>query len=87
MSYSKKELDAIFDKGNKIRGKNPDQYRKDDYGNTIFRQSYGKESPMGWEVDHVHPKAQGGTNNPRNLKPVQSSENSRKGDNYPYKKK
>lgn len=87
MGYSKEKLDDIFGKGKVVRGKNPNLYRRDEYGNIIYRPSYGKETPMGWEVDHSNPKANGGTDCSRNLKPLQSSENSRKNDNYPYKKK
>ena len=87
MSYSKKKLNEIFAKGNIIPGKNPSKYRKDNCGNMIYRSSYGKETPMGWEVDHSVPKAKGGSNCSRNLKPLQSSENARKGATYPYKKK
>ena len=87
MGYSKEELDQIFAKGSTIRGKDPAQYRKDACGNEIYRQSYGKETPMGWEVDHSNPKHKGGTDCNRNLKPLQSSENARKGDTYPYIKK
>ncbi len=87
MSYSKEQLDAIFAKGKPVPGKDPDRYRIDACGNEIYRQSYGKETPMGWEVDHSNPIDKGGTNSMRNLKPLQSSENSRKGSTYPYKKK
>lgn len=87
MGYSKEQLDQIFARGTKVPGKNPEQYRKDDCGNIIYRRSYGLETPMGWEVDHSNPKANGGTNCDRNLKPLQSSENARKGATYPYKKK
>ena len=87
MSYSKEQLDQIFAKGDKVRGKDPDLYRKDACGNEIYRHSYGKESPMGWEVDHSNPKNNGGSDSMRNLRPLQSSENSRKGATYPYKKK
>ena len=87
MSYSKEELDAIFAKGKTIRGKDPDRYRKDACGNEIYRQSYGKESPMGWEVNQKKPTANGGSNSTRNRQPLQSSENASKGAKYPYKKK
>lgn len=87
MTYSKEQLDQIFAKGKEIPGKDPACYRKDACGNEIYRQSYGKESPMGWEVDHKNPKDNGGTNSMRNLQPLQSSENSSKGAKYPYKKK
>lgn len=83
MSYSKKQLDQIFAKGDKVRGKDPYRYRKDDCGNIIYRQSYGKETPKSWEVDHKNPKANGGSNCGRNLQPLQSSENASKGAKYP----
>lgn len=86
MSYTKEQLDLIFAKGKKVPGKDPSKYREDAYGNMIYRQSYGLETPMGWEVDHSNPKNNGGTDCSRNLKPLQSSENSRKGASYPYKK-
>lgn len=86
MSYSKEQLDAIFAKATPIHGKDSSLYRKDSCGNVIYRRSYGLETTMGWEVDHNFPKAKGGSDNSRNLKPLQSSENARKGDTYPYKK-
>lgn len=80
-------MDQIFAKGTVIPGKDASLYRKDACGNIIYRPNYGLETPMGWEVDHNYPKAKGGTDSSRNLKPLQSSENARKGDTYPYKKK
>lgn len=79
---SKKE-DA-WEHAHKIQGKNPDVYRKDDYGNTIYKSSYGKQSDMGWEIDHSFPKSKGGTDNSRNIKAVQWEENRKKSDKYPY---
>lgn len=87
MAYSKEELDEIFAKGEVIPGKDASLYRKDACGNIIYRPNYGLETPMGWEVDHSYPKAKGGTDSSRNLKPLQSSENARKSDKYPYNKK
>lgn len=87
LAYSKEQLDQIFAKGKPVPGKDPDRYRTDACGNEIYRQSYGKETPMGWEVDHSYPKDKGGSDSMRNLRPLQSSENSRKRASYPYKKK
>ena len=84
MSYSEETLDQIFNKGQKIAGKNPDLYRRDPMGNEMYRYSYGKTSAMGWNVDHKHPKAKGGSDSMRNFQPMNSRENSRKGDKYPY---
>lgn len=83
--YSNEQLKVIFAKGAIIPGKDKDLYRKDAAGNVIYFHSYGKETEMGWEVDHEFPKAKGGSNKLSNLQPLQSSENAKKGDKYPYK--
>lgn len=46
-NYSEKLLDLIFSKGPVVRGMNPKLYRKDCYGNLMYRYSYGKYSLMG----------------------------------------
>ena len=82
---SKQDIEIAWDNAHKIRGENPDVYRKDDYGNIIYKPSYGMQSNMGWEVDHSFPKSKGGTDCPRNLQAVQWEENRSKSDKYPYK--
>ena len=52
----------------------------------MYKPSYGKQSDMGWEVDHRHPISKGGTDSSRNLQAVQWEENRKKSDTYPYKK-
>jgi len=54
-----KKVEEAWNNTHKIRGKNPDVYRKDDYGNIIYKSSYGRQSEMGWEVDHKHPISRG----------------------------
>lgn len=67
-----------------IRGKNPNVYRKDRFGNTLYKAAYGKRGKRSWEVDHSRPRSRGGTNSPRNLQAMQTSANRRKGNRYPY---
>ena len=50
----------------------------------MYWPSYGKHTPMGWEVDHSHPRALGGTDSPRNLQALNTAENRRKGNRYPW---
>lgn len=78
--YSK--LTELLYKGKVIPGKNPDLYRQDKYGNTMYKPSYGKYSEMGWNIDHSKPQAKGGTDHLNNLQPMNSSANSSKGDKY-----
>ena len=42
-----KQIEDAWNNAHKIRGKNPDVYRKDDYGNILYKSSYGKQSEMG----------------------------------------
>jgi len=79
--YSDDRLDQIWDKGHRMRGKDPEHYRKDDLGNVMFRPSYGKLSDMGWEVDHKNPVDKGGTDNLRNLRPLNTAANREKSNN------
>lgn len=81
-NFSKERLDQIWDKGKVIPGKNPDLYRTDKFGNTMYKPSYGLYSPMGWNVDHSKPQAEGGTDHLNNLQPMNSKANSSKSDKY-----
>ncbi len=51
----------------------------------MYKPSYGRQSEMGWEIDHKHPISKGGTDTPNNLHAVQWEENRKKSDKYPYK--
>ena len=76
MPYDK---DRVWDKAKQIRGRNPNVHRQDPYGNQIYKPSYGKDSPQGWEVDHIKPKSRGGSDNLRNLQAMKTSVNRSKG--------
>jgi len=53
--------------------------RVDAWGWTIVRQDYGNvRSRYGWEIDHVIPVSQGGTDDLNNLQPLQWENNRRK---------
>ena len=82
MSYTDDKLKQIWGKARKVRGKDPDTYRKDCEGNVMYRHSYGKCSQMGWEVDHSKPKAKGGTDHLNNLQPLHWNANRKKGCDY-----
>ena len=77
---TKDQKDKAWNSAATARGKDPDLYRKDPYGNLMYKPSYGKTSEMGWEVDHITPKARGGSDATRNLQAMNTSVNRSKGD-------
>jgi len=64
---SEYQKQIAWENAKKIRGKNPNLYRRDRFGHQIYKPAYGTHGDQGWEVDHSHPKAKGGTDSPRNL--------------------
>jgi 5-methylcytosine-specific restriction endonuclease McrA len=83
--FSDDTVQKVWKRGSIVRGKNPDSYRRDAAGNVIYRPSYGKDSEMGWEVDHRKPVDKGGRDNLGNLQPLQTDENRQKGKRYPWR--
>ena len=77
---TKDQKEQVWEKAKKIKGKDPDKYRQDSYGNPIYKPSYGKSSEMGWEVDHIKPRSKGGSDNIRNLQALNVAVNRSKGD-------
>ena len=78
------KLNKVWEKASTVRGKNPEVWRRDCEGNIIRKGSYGTCGEFGWHVDHIHPKAKGGTDKICNLQPLHWEENLKKGCKYPY---
>ncbi len=83
-TFDEKIVEAVWSKAAIIKGKDPAEYRSDIFGNKVCRDSFGKQSIMGWEIDHIKPVAKGGTDDLSNLQVLQSKANAIKGDNYPW---
>ncbi|WP_394747092.1 HNH endonuclease domain-containing protein [Spongiimicrobium salis] len=81
------EIQKVWERGKPMPGKDPKLYRQDSMGNKLYRYSYGRSSEMGWEIDHKKPKSKGGSESIRNKQPLQTQENRKKSNKYPYKKK
>ena len=77
---TKQEIEQAWEKAKKIRGKNPESWRRDDFGNIIRHGSYGTEGDYGWEIDHITPKSKGGSNQPKNLRALYWKKNREKSD-------
>ncbi|OQW57954.1 MAG: hypothetical protein A4S17_04015 [Proteobacteria bacterium HN_bin10] len=74
----------VWSKGVVVPGQDPAVHRKDVCGNWMRYDQHGKEGEYGWEIDHILPRARGGTTVIANLQPLWWRNNRSKGDTYPW---
>ena len=76
MSNTLEPVQAVWDKGREIAEFDPAVWRHDDEGNVIKRDEYGnRDSDYGWEIDHIRPVSDGGSDDLVNLRPLQWAAN------------
>lgn len=91
MSWSEAQIDAVWNKGLVVEEYDPNEYRQDACNAWIARREYGKQSNLGWEIDHVFPESrarefgypQMQIDDIKNLRPMHWENNRSKNDNYP----
>lgn len=77
----------VWQKARRVKGNNPNLYRQDSQGNLIYKPAYNRDSPMGWQVDHIWPRSKGGSDARRNLQALQTRANKRKSNKIPRRGK
>ena len=81
--FSEQMIDNVWQNASTEDGYNPDIWRKGFASAWIRRDLYGVQHPFGWEIDHLKPIANGGTDDLSNLQAVHWQNNRKKGDDYP----
>ena len=75
---------SVWDKGRAVVTHNAAVHRRDICGSWMQYNKHGKEIFYGWEIDHINPSSNGGSDKLSNLQPLQWQNNRRKGDTYPW---
>jgi len=74
--FSEDTIQAVWNKGQAVSGYDSAKYRKDQCGAWIFRDKHGdRDSKYGWEIDHITPESEGGSDSLYNLRPLQWENN------------
>lgn len=75
-NFSEDTIQKVWEKGTIILGQDPKLWRQDKCKAWIGRKFYGdRESEYGWEIDHITPTSNGGTDILSNLRPLQWDNN------------
>ena len=75
---------AVWQQGRIVQTHTATVHRQDICGNWMQYNQHGKEGDYGWEIDHINPTANGGSDDLSNLQPLWWRNNRRKSDIYPW---
>lgn len=89
--WTQQQIDAAWEKGFTINGKDANTYRTDACGALMKKSEHGEKTKLGWQIDHIFPKSKAEErgysedeyNHIENLRPMHWENNNSKNDDYP----
>ncbi|KAK9926026.1 hypothetical protein M0R45_023281 [Rubus argutus] len=75
-----------WEKAEKIKGRDPDRWRRDSLGNTVFRKLVGCPGCLCHDYDHIVPYSKGGESTLENCQVLQARVNRSKGNRTEFSK-
>ena len=81
MGFDDNTVQSVWEKGRVVSGNDPSVWRQDQCNAWICRHLHGnRDSQYGWEIDHITPESEGGSDDLYNLRPLQWKNNASKQD-------
>ena len=81
--FNEQIIQQVWEKAKVVDGYNPNLWRQDFANAWICRDAYGTTMIFGWEIDHLRPISDGGTDDIANLNALHWRNNRKKSDDYP----
>lgn len=82
-NFTDEKIKTVWESSTAVDGYDGNKFRKDVCGAWIAWESYGKETALGWEIDHALPISKGGTDHAFNLRAMNWANNRSKADDFP----